>query len=276
MNLVWALLVIVAAAGVAVSVLLFVRRGAPDGSYFNDGDRAAGVFGVLATGFAVLLGFVVFLAFESYDGARSGAESEALVVAQQFETAQFLPEGVRRRLSDELVCYARHVVSREWPQMEQGNRTDAINPWGVALFRTLKSTEPRASSEQSAYDKWLDQTSAREEARNDRLHPADGIIPTPLWLVLFLSAALIFGFMIFFADSGERAIVQGVLIGTVTVVIVAMLLLLRSLDNPFHEGVGGLKPTAMERTLGVLEEEREIVGDDSPLPCDEEGSATRS
>ena len=47
--------------------MLLVRRTAPDGSYFQDGDRAAGVFGVLSTGFAILLGFVVFLAFSSYD-----------------------------------------------------------------------------------------------------------------------------------------------------------------------------------------------------------------
>jgi len=40
----------------------------PRRSYFEDGDRAAGVFGVLATGFAVLLGFVVFLAFERAPG----------------------------------------------------------------------------------------------------------------------------------------------------------------------------------------------------------------
>ena len=33
------------------------------------------VFGVLATGFSVLLGFIVFLAFESYDQSRSGAEA---------------------------------------------------------------------------------------------------------------------------------------------------------------------------------------------------------
>ena len=75
--------------------MLLVRRGAPDGSYFEDGDRAAGVFGVLATGFAVLLGFVVFLAFESYDTSRSGAETEART-REQFETAQFLPVAARR------------------------------------------------------------------------------------------------------------------------------------------------------------------------------------
>ena len=71
---------------VAVGAMLLVRRGAPDGGYFDDGDRAAGVFGVLATGFSVLLGFVVFLAFTSYDQSRAGAETEALIVAQQVET----------------------------------------------------------------------------------------------------------------------------------------------------------------------------------------------
>ena len=63
MNLLWAALVIAATTALAVTVMLLVRRGAPEGSRFTDGDRASGVFGVLATGFSVLLGFVVFLAF---------------------------------------------------------------------------------------------------------------------------------------------------------------------------------------------------------------------
>ena len=158
--------------------------------------------------------------------------------------------------------------------MEQGNATEAINPWAVALFRSLKTTEPQSSSEQSAYDKWLDQTFARGRAqrtppprRRDHSHAS--------LVGALLSAGLIFGFMLFFADSAERAVVQGVLIGTVTVVIVAMLLLLRALDSPFHGGVGGLEPTAMERTLVVLEEARRIVGDDEPPPCDAAGVATR-
>jgi hypothetical protein len=71
----------------AITALLLVRRHAPDGSYFNDGDRAAGVFGVLATGFAVLLGLVVVLAFTSYDDSRTGAETEAITLAQQYEVA---------------------------------------------------------------------------------------------------------------------------------------------------------------------------------------------
>jgi hypothetical protein len=226
---------------------------------------------VLATGLSILLGFVIVLAFQSYDTSRSGAETEALIVAQQFETAQFLPPRIARRLGGELVCYGRYVVHRVWPRMESGAQADALNPWSVAMFRALKSANPRTVPEQTAYAKWFDQTSDREAARNDRIHGAAGIIPWPLWLVLFFSASAIFVFMLFFADSGEHAIVQGVMIGSVVAVITASLLLLGFLNNPFQKGTGGLRPTAMERTLGILEQARRVVNDRGPPPCTAEG-----
>src|SRR3954452_17885253 len=207
MNLFSAALVIVIVTGAAVAAMLFVRRRAPEGSYFVDGDRAAGVFGVLATGFAILAGFVVVLAFESYDASRTGAPAEARTVWHQFETVQLLPPPVRARMSGELVCYARSVIHREWPQMRAGTLTSAPNPWGVALFERLQSTEPRSVSEQAAYSTYLDERSDREHARADRAHSAEGVIPTPLWIVLFLSAGILFVFMIIFADSGEHAVV---------------------------------------------------------------------
>src|SRR5829696_3710622 len=105
MNIVWAALVVVLATAVTVTAMLLVRRRAPEGSYFSDGDRASGVFGVLATGFSVLLGFIVFLAFSSYDASRAGAEAEALTLAQQVQTAQLLPRAVSAELTGELVCY---------------------------------------------------------------------------------------------------------------------------------------------------------------------------
>ena len=272
MNFVWAALIIVTVAAVAISGMLLIRRRAPEGSYFEDGDRAAGVFGVLATGFAVLLGFVVFLAFQSYDTARSGAESEARIILEEFETAQLMPAPVRARFSGELVCYARSVVHHEWPQMESGKLTNEYNPWGVTMFRTLRTVEPRSASEQAAYGKWLDQRTDREDARADRTHGAEGVIPTPLWIVLFLSAGMICIYMLFFADSGERAIVQATMMGSVAVVITSTLLLLWFLDNPYHPGVGGLKPFAMERTVERLTHDTGIAAERFRIPCDARGN----
>jgi hypothetical protein len=272
LNIVWAALVTIAAASVAITAMLLIRRRAPDGGYFNDGDRASGVFGVLATGFALLLGFIIFLAFTRYDEARAGAEAEAMVVVQQFETAQLLTPEAREPLSGGLVCYGRSVVHREWPQLESGADAATINPWTIDLFRKLETIEPELASEQSAYDAWLSLTSEREEARRDRVHGAEGVIPATLWIVLFFSAAVVLVYLFFFADSGERAVVQALLVGSVTAVIVVTLLVLRTLDDPFHPGVGGLRPVAMERSLVILDQAREVLDLDQPVPCDATGA----
>jgi hypothetical protein len=195
-------LIVAAVVAVAVAAMLAVRRRAPEGSFFSDGDRASGVFGVLATGFSLLLGLIVLLAFTSYDDSKRGAEAEAL---------------------------------------------------------------------QSAYDTWFDLTSAREEARRDRVHSSEGVIPTPLWRILFFIAAIIVVYMLFFADRGERAVTQGLLMGSVVAVIVATLLLIGVLDKPYRSGPGELRPVAMGQTLGLIDQARGALGQDDPPPCDAQG-----
>lgn len=272
MSIISAIAIVGLTTSVAVGAMLLVRRRAPEGSVFEDGDRAAGVFGVLATGFSVLLGLIVFLAFSSYDESRSGAETEAQTIRQQFETAQFLPPAVRARLGGQLICYGRAVVSEEWPRLAAGTEGEAPNPWTVPLFRTIKAADPKTVAEQTAYGNWMDFTTAREEARSDRVHGAVGVIPRALWVVLFFIAATIFMFMLFLADSGERWYAQAMLMGSVIAVITATLLLIGVLDNPIREH-GGLRPVAMERTLSMLERERVLVGDRSRVPCDATGAA---
>jgi len=276
MDLLWAILILIAVNAATIAAMLLVRRRAPEGSRFKDGDRASGVFGVLAGGFAIFAGFIIFLAFTSYDQSRSGGEAEALSVMQQFETAEFLSPALHDRLTGELICYGRSVVHQEWPQMEAGRGGDTINPWAVVLFRSLKLADPSGASEEAAYGKWLDQTSDREQARRDRLHGAEGIIPTSIWLILFLIAGVVFAFMLFFADSGEGAGAQAMLMGSATTVIVLTLTAIVALDNPYRDGLGRIEPTAMERSLRILHSARAILDETAPLPCDGRGAPARS
>ena len=149
--------------------MLLVRRRAPAGSYFTDGDRASGVFGVIATGFSVLLGFIVFLAFTSYDQSRSGAESEARLVAQQLQTAQFFRASVSGPLTGQLVCYGRFVVDGEWPKMRDGDDRRKAQPVGC---RDVSDAEVRSSRSRTLSSRrttaGLRRPPDREQARQDR------------------------------------------------------------------------------------------------------------
>jgi hypothetical protein len=271
MSVFWVMLLLVVANAVTITAMLLVRRRAPEGSYFTDGDRASGVFGVLAGGFAIFAGFIILLAFTTYDQSRSGAQTEAITLVQQVESAELFPPAVRHRLTGQLVCYGRSIVHQEWPQMVAGKGRDTINPWGAALFQTLRVADPKTAIEQTAYGKYLDQRAERENGRNDRLHGAEGIIPTSIWLVLILIAGVVFVYMLFFADSAEGALSQAMLMGSATTVIVLTLAAINALDNPYRDGLGQIKPVAMERSLRLLDAERASVNDREPVPCDARG-----
>ena len=73
--------------------------------------------------------------------------------------------------------------------MQSGDPRQHDQPGGVALFRTLETNDkPR---DPGAGGRVLPSGSTRrltrEEARLDRVHGAEGIIPSPLWLVLFFA-----------------------------------------------------------------------------------------
>ena len=73
--------------------------------------------------------------------------------------------------------------------------------------------------------------------------------------------------MLFFADSGEGAALQAMLMGSATTVIVLTLLAINALDNPYRDAMGQIKPVAMERTLRILDSARAVVNDTAHSPA---------
>ena len=267
-------LIVVAVSASAITAMLVMRRGAPDGSFFHDGDRAAGVFGVLATGFAVLAGFVVFLAFDQLRHPRWALSKEALIVAQQVETAQFFAAPADQELIGELVCYARSVAGVQWDRMEDGSLGEELNPWAGEMFRTLRTVEPRTSTEQSAFDTWLSQRAgprggpqpSRPRSRRRDPHAAVGGVVLHVRDHLHLHAVL----RRQWGAGGRAGAAHGHGgLGPSRRCCCSW----ACLNNPFHEGVGGLRPVAMERALKVIDEELAIAEVDAAIPCDARGNA---
>lgn len=273
MDIVLGLASVLVATTVTVASMLGVRRRAPEGGRLTDRDRASGAFGVLATGITVLLGVLILVAFQSYDASRAGAEAEGAAVAQQARTAQLLPGGSAEELIGELTCYARSVAGAEWGQGTPGDQVDQVDPWGARLFRTISQVHPRTVVERSAYDRWMSQTSDREQARIDRQRGAGGVVPLPLWLALVVLCGVLFGCLLFFADPVERALTQGMLMGSVTVLVSVLMLVLLFLDHPQGAGAGRLQPTAMERTVRMIGTQAQVAGITVDPPCDGPGRA---
>ena len=266
--LVWiASLVAVAAVAGAIASRLFVRSRMPEKGWFVDSSRADTYMSVIGTMFAVVLAFVILFSLQSYQHARDGASREAVAVAELHVIADVLGGESGGTLHGQLNCYARSVISDEWPAMRSGKSSAVTQSWVDSMGRDFAATNPVGPKQEIAYAQWFDEQAQRREGRRARLAEATPPVPAPLWIVLGIGGIAIVAYMSAQADRREPALIQALPIGLVTALIAAGLVVVFFLDHPYAHWSGSIQPAEMERSLVTIE-------DGHPAPCDERGYPT--
>lgn len=174
-----AVIVLGAAALVGLAFVLLDRAAAKP--LVPEAARGGPTLIVTGTLFAVLLAFVTLAAFQTYNGAKTGAASEADAVLDMARTANLFRPHQRDQLRADLVCYGRAVVDQEWPAMRAGHPSPVVDYWiGAyrALFGSLTLNSPR---EQLGFQDLLNLANTRTAGRQQRLSQATPSVPTPLW-----------------------------------------------------------------------------------------------
>jgi hypothetical protein len=176
-DLVVAIFVVFCTIVAAVGLMLLVRRWSPPGGSFASSTRSSGVFGVVGTGFSVLLAFIIFIAFASYDRAREQASREAVATSLLYRTANLFspPEGLELRGA--LLCYARAVIHDEWRTMRDEQPSALVDGWLDRMEQIIKTLLIDGERERIAYGHWLDLSAERSEGRRGRLAEAAPLVP---------------------------------------------------------------------------------------------------
>ena len=250
MNLWLAALIILGAAALSVAAMLVVRRVAPPrGSYFKDAVPAGALYTVIGTAYMVILAFVFLVAFESYHAARDEAQNEATATLAMFHAAQPLSSKTRNQLQGQVICYAREVISKEWPAMRDG--TDEFG--GRSADHGHGERRRKAGSQQSAfYQEWSSANAERRQGRQGRIAEAASVVPSVIWLVLIIGAVIVIASVCFFADADEPWFPQVAMIAATATIVVSGLLLVQFLGAPYENQSGSIKPTAMARSLTLI------------------------
>jgi hypothetical protein len=262
------LLLLAAALAVTLGALVMARR--RKGGWWADSGRAAGVLGAARGPFAVILAFVIFIAFQNFNDARGGADQEAAATRRLFKDADLIDVVIRRQVQANLLCYARGVISLDWPSMRQGGSSEVVDD-NVALLEDQLQAVHANGAAGPFMDSILADVASRDQARADRIAQSESGIPGPVWIVLALGAFTVLGYVVLFADPAELFVSQAVMVGSVTVVVAGGLLLIWFLSHPFGDQMGSIKPAAMERTLVELQRDPAFTESGLPATCDADG-----
>ncbi len=268
-------LIVVGADLAAMAMMALIRRRAPEGGFFRDSQVAAGAFTVTGTIFAVMVGFVFLIAFQSYASARSSARTEAGAVAALYHAADAFPRQARGTLQAELICYSRAVVNDEWETMAEDRASDLVGHWEARLETSFERVRPVGVTASNAQQNWFEETDARRGARRARLAEADPFVPGSIWFLLIIAGLAVVVYALCFADRRERRESQLLLAVAVTTVVSASLLTIAFLDSAYGDHSGAITPKAMRGTGAALERERAAGHPGAGLPCDLRGAPRR-
>jgi hypothetical protein len=264
--------IIVGVAAASVGVLWLARRSPLNDRFSSELGEHSRAFDFLGIAFAILLGFVVLQAYDSYNEAKRGAEQEAQAVLELTRTASAFTPEEHELLEGALVCYGRAVIEKGWPAMRGGGEgSPVVTDWGRHFREQAFALDVRSVIQEEAFRQLLVEQDARIEGRRIRLAEAVRVTPAPLWFVLVLGAALTIAWIVLGASRRGSFLVQASAVASVAAMATATLLLVWFLDHPFEGEAGSIRPIEMEAVLEVIDEESRAEGIEVTPPCTESG-----
>jgi hypothetical protein len=232
-------------AGVCLAALVgleLVQRLVPAQSRQRHNDVAGFIYAALGVIYAVLLALVVIAVWEEYQAASDTVEQEANATAEIFWLGHQLPESEGAHLRELARSYAREVVNKEWPLMEEGQaplmtqtrRTPA--GWTIIddIRQNIQGFEARTKSEEQLYAEGLDQVDTLSDARRMRLVAAEEGVPGVLWAVLIFGGMAAIGFTYLFGLENTWA--HRLMVVTLAAVIGLVLFTIGAMEHPFSGG----------------------------------------
>jgi hypothetical protein len=151
-----------------------------------------------------------------------------------------------------------------------------VDRWVARLETSIVRVEPTEEQDKVALQQWLQTDAQRQDTRVGRISEATPFVPTPLWAILVLGAIITVVFSVSFADSGERFLVQALMVGSVAAIFLASILFVNFLDHPYENSSGSIKPTDMTRTLELMTSDQKASGGSVQVPCEAHGKEAAS
>jgi hypothetical protein len=244
-----ALLIIIVSVAVSLTGLYLVRARFGVTALQSNHEVGGSYFAVLGTAYRVLISFLVAAAWNRYQAAGTTGTQESADLGSMYWLATELPAPARGTVQAELRNYTNAVLNDEWAKM--ADNQESTQAWTVSdrLWRTVLAIQPSNQHEQTIYENLLTQRQQLDHDRRLRLLSSKDQIPDSLWLVLDVGAILTIFFTFFFGM--RRFFPQALMTGTLTALIVLVLLLVYQLDNPY-QGYAKIQPTGFYSVANLL------------------------
>jgi hypothetical protein len=248
---VWVLmLLLLFFTALAMTGPILVRRRISLAHLRTNNEVAGFKFAAIGVLYAVLLGFVVIIAWQRWDDAEKALAVEAGSAATIYRLSSGLGEPAGAALRADISAYLKSVLADDWPAMAVGRSSLVTTRVLSDLYEEVVHYHPAELQDSNLQKDLLGALDQLTRARRERLVMAEGTVPNAIWFVLFLGAALTICFTFFFGAQHVRA--QSLMTGVLAALIFSAIFVVVAIDRPYT----GAIMVSKESIRAVLEDLR--------------------
>lgn len=208
------------------------------------------IFAILGSFYGLLLGFVVFLVWDSLNDAQTNANREGSIARGLYRDIKYYPDQEKMKpLMTSYMNYVRGVVYEEYPDMEKMLPIDKRHrQYFNEVFIQMEKLDPRDPRISQMFTHLNELATSRSLRQLD----ASSEIPVEVWIPLLLGGfvILMFAMLVDVESVWLHAWVNGLLGAFIGMVIYLIIIL----DHPFT-GKMRIEPVEFETILQMQKED---------------------
>ena len=231
-TLIAAILFTGAWAAFAVIGFRIALRYRPQDRIEEHNDTYGVYFSMVGLLYAILLAFVVVVAWEQFNAAEESTHTEVTRLSNLFRDTVPLEDAEQNRIQNALVVYVQNVIDREYDAMAEGESDAPTEEAYEAIWNGFYNVSaPAEGPAASFYDSAVGRLNELGEARRLRLLSSQSTIPLPLWTLLVGGGLFTISWLFPFYMGDTR--VQTLALGSVGAFTGFVLFLIYALQHPF-------------------------------------------
>jgi hypothetical protein len=234
------------AATLATIGFLLVVRFVPGVRKADRNEVSAVYFSLVGVLYAILLAFVVVVAWEKFNSADTATATEVTRLSNLWRDAGGLDPADRDAVRGDLARYVGDVIDHEFETMEKGESSDVALDSYEGVWERYYGLSPEGLRAESFYSESLGRLNELGEARRLRLLASKSSIPLAMWGLLIGGGLLTIGWCYLFWMGSVRF--QAGLIAILGGFAGFVLFLIYALQHPFAGDVA-VSPAVYEDLL---------------------------
>jgi Protein of unknown function (DUF4239) len=243
------ILVILVCTSASMLLLWLLQRFWPYSERRNHNDIIGWQVSVLGTTYAVIVGFMLYAVWTTFQSAEINAENEANCLVNVYRLADGLPAAQRVQVQQLARQYATEVIDQEWPAMNRDEATFSARGSIEGLYAVVMQAKPATFAEQSSMNLALSEIASLTEHRRVRELESQSKLPSVLWVVLLVGGVITTISACLFGTENFR--LHALQVFSLTLLLSLALVAIGDIDRPF-QGTVRVWPRGFERARATF------------------------